>query len=122
MFVLPLLVAAWLPTIGPVDLDTGRQTDVLIAEASVKARLLYCRSFINELLGQKKAAQRDREAAEEHLAVMLTHRPTGQRYLQESRAALRRPGHRAGITDPLWEPVSTSDLARARARLRHSPR
>ncbi len=122
MLVLPLLFAAWLPTVTPVDIDTGRQTDVLIAQAAFKAKLLYCRSFINELLGQKKAAERDREAAEEHFAVVLTHRPTGQRYLQESRAALRRPSAGPATLDPSWEPSSTSDLEQARTLLRQGRR
>jgi len=105
----------------------GRLTDVLVAHAALRARLLLVVADVHRALGDEKAAEKAHDAAEEALEVALTDRDTANEFLAAARGLLRRargeaqsrPGSAPSSLDPAEDSVSSGeDLARMRSELR----
>jgi len=85
---------AW---IGRTD---GRMTQLLVADAAIRASVLAWLASVEEAMGDSKAAEKARQASDDALELALTDREFAQRFLGDARALLARsrtppypPGH-----------------------------
>jgi hypothetical protein len=68
----------------------GRMTEVLVANAALKARLFAWLATVEQAMGDEKAAAKAREVASDALELALTDREFAQHFLGDARDRLRR--------------------------------
>jgi hypothetical protein len=96
-----------LALIGRTD---GRMTELLVADAAIRASVLTWLASVEEAMGDSKAAEKARAAADDALELALTDRQFAQHFLGDARALLARsrtqpypPGRAPGLV-PLERP------------------
>jgi len=68
----------------------GRMTELLVADAAVKARLFTWLATVEQAMGDEKAAEKARDMASDALELALTDREFAQHFLGDARDRLRR--------------------------------
>lgn len=83
----------------------GRMTDLLVANAAVKARVFAWLATVEEAMGDEKAAEKARDAASDALELALTDREFAQHFLGDARNLLARSRTQPYPHRPLPGPI-----------------